>query len=116
MVVGLWHFDELVSGSAAEYRSADILLFTAGTISASVIYTWLCNNTRGSVLIACLFHSVYDVTLIWSGVIVPIPPSESWIGLAGLAAIALMVIVLAGPRLSYEVFQKRVRQREVYHE
>jgi membrane protease YdiL (CAAX protease family) len=95
---GLWH----VHPWMGQVGLVDILLFTAGTISASVIYTWLYNNTGGSVLIACLFHAVYDVTVIWVAAVVPIPPGEMWIGLGALAALALAIVVVAGPRLSYE--------------
>lgn len=99
---GLWHFHPWMG----KVHLVDILLFTAGTVSASVIYTWLYSNTRGSVLIACLFHAMYDVTVIWVAAIVPIPPGEMWIGLVALAALALVIIVLAGPRLSYKDAQE----------
>lgn len=100
---GLWHFDGLITGPATGYSLVEVLQFIAGTISASVIYTWLLNNTKGSVLIASIFHAVYDVSVIWVAAIMPIPPSDMWIGLVGLAAIALAIILLAGPRLSYHV-------------
>jgi membrane protease YdiL (CAAX protease family) len=99
-VWGLWHFNGLVRGSAARYGTLDIPLFVGGTISVSVIYTWLYNNTRGSVLIACLFHAAYDVTVVWVSAVVPLPPGATRWGLVGLGAIALGIILLAGPRLS----------------
>jgi membrane protease YdiL (CAAX protease family) len=103
---GLWHFDGLITDPATGYSLVEVLLFIAGTISASVIYTWLFNNTKGSVLIASIFHAVYDVTVIWVAAIMPVPPSDMWIGLIGLAAIALAIILLAGPRLSYPVLRR----------
>jgi membrane protease YdiL (CAAX protease family) len=104
---GMWHFDGLISNTASEYGLVEVLGFLAGTISASVIYTWLFNNTRGSVLIASIFHAAYDITVIWVAAILPIPPSDMWIGLVGLAAMALAIIVLAGPRLSYPILRRR---------
>jgi membrane protease YdiL (CAAX protease family) len=104
---GIWHFDGLVSNPATGYSLIEVLEFLAGTISASVIYTWLFNNTQGSILIASIFHAAYDVTVIWVAAIMPIPPSDLWIGLVGLAAIALSIILLAGPRLSYPVPRRR---------
>jgi membrane protease YdiL (CAAX protease family) len=103
---GMWHFDGLLSHAANEYSLVDVLGFTAGTISASVIYTWLFNNTRGSVLIASIFHAAYDITVIWVAAILPIPPNDMWIGLIGLAAIALAIILLAGPQLSYPILRR----------
>ena len=103
---GMWHFDGLISDPATDFSLVEVLGFIAGTVSASVIYTWLFNNTKGSVLIASIFHAVYDVTVIWVAAIMPIPPSDMWIGLVGLAAIALAIILLAGPGLSYPVLRR----------
>jgi membrane protease YdiL (CAAX protease family) len=104
---GLWHFNPLLPRPETGFSLADILLFTAGTVSAFVIYTWLYNNTQQSVLVASLFHAVYDATVIWVPGVVPIPPGEMWIGLLALAALALLVILLAGPQLSYGSTQRR---------
>jgi membrane protease YdiL (CAAX protease family) len=100
-VWGLWHFNGLLSGAGGGHDVLDSLLFVGGTISASVIYTWLYNNTRGSVLIACLFHAAYDVTVVWVSAVMPLPPGATRWGPVGLATIALGIILLAGPRLSY---------------
>ena len=101
LIWGMWHFDDLISDAATKYSPIEVLGFVGGTISASVIYTWLFNNTKGSVLIASIFHAAYDITVLWVAAILPIPPHDMWLGLAGLAAIALFVALLAGPRLSY---------------
>jgi membrane protease YdiL (CAAX protease family) len=99
---GGWHFNGLLGGQAEALQFLDILFFVLGTVSASVIYTWIFNNARGSVPIACLFHSVYDVTVIWVLAVLPLPPSATRVGMLGLAAVALVIILLAGPRLSYQ--------------
>jgi len=57
------------------------------------------------VLIACLFHSVYDVTVVWVLAVLPLPPSATRVGMVGLAAIALVLVLLAGQRLSYAAEQ-----------
>jgi membrane protease YdiL (CAAX protease family) len=98
---GLWHFNGLVVGAAAEYNLVDGLLFVAGTMSASIVYTWLFNNTQGSVLIACLFHAVYDVTVLWVAAVLPLPPGATRWGMVGLVGLAALVVVVAGPGLSY---------------
>jgi membrane protease YdiL (CAAX protease family) len=99
---GGWHFNGLLGGQAEALQWLDMILFVVGTVSASVIYTWLFNNTRGSVPIACLFHSVYDVTVVWVLAVLPLPPSATRAGMVGLAGIAFVIILLAGPRLSYQ--------------
>jgi membrane protease YdiL (CAAX protease family) len=99
---GGWHFNGLLGGQAEALQFLDILFFLVGTVSASVIYTWLFKNTRGSVPIACLFHSVYDVTVVWVLAVLPLPPSATRAGMVGLAAIAFVIILMAGPSLSYQ--------------
>jgi membrane protease YdiL (CAAX protease family) len=99
---GVWHFNGLLGGQAEAVSLQDALFFLLGTVSVSVIYTWLFNNTRGSVLIACLFHAVYDVTVLWVLAVLPLPPSATRMGMLGLAGIALVIVLLAGPRLSYQ--------------
>lgn len=99
---GMWHFNGLLGGQSEAPQFLDMLFFVLGTVSASVIYTWLFNNTRGSVPVACLFHSVYDVTVIWVLGVLPLPPSATRVGMLGLAGIALVIILMAGPRLSYD--------------
>ena len=70
-----------------------------------MIYTWLFNNTQGSVLVACLFHAVYDVTVMWVLGVLPLPPSATRVGMLGLAGITLVIVLLAGPRLSHAAEQ-----------
>jgi membrane protease YdiL (CAAX protease family) len=105
-VIGLlwggWHFNGLLGGQTEVLQFLDVFFFVVGTVSASVIYTWLFNNTRGSVPIACLFHSAYDVTVIWVLAVLPLPPSATRVGMVGLAGVSLVIILLAGPNLSYQ--------------
>jgi len=73
----VWHFNGFLGGQAEAVSLQDALFFLLGTVSASVIYTWLFNSTRGSVLIACLFHAVYDVTVMWVLAVLPLPTSAT---------------------------------------
>jgi membrane protease YdiL (CAAX protease family) len=111
---GVWHFNGLLGGQAEAVSLQNALFFLLGTVSASVIYTWLFNNTRGSVLIACLFHAVYDVTVVWVLAVLPLPSSANRVGMLGLAGIALVIVLVAGPRLSYQpqetIWASRPRQ------
>lgn len=67
---GLWHAPVyFIPGTAQSiYREqvgfwVGLLLFTATTIVISVIYTWVFNNTRGSVMIAALLHGANNAWL-----------------------------------------------------
>ena len=60
-----WHLPLIrVSGSYQESRSplAYIIVFTLTILPISILFTWLYNRTRGSLLLASLFHAAINVT------------------------------------------------------
>jgi membrane protease YdiL (CAAX protease family) len=67
--------------------------FLISTVSLSVLYTWMYNNTRGSVLMAYLFHAAAANT--WSQVF-SIDHADPLIGwtMAGLLILAAVVVVM----------------------
>jgi CAAX protease family protein len=65
VVWSFWHLPLVwVSGSYQESRSplAYMLVFTLTILPISILFTWLYNRTRGSLLLASLFHAVINVT------------------------------------------------------
>ena len=65
VVWSFWHLPLIwVHGSYQESRSpvAYILVFTVTILPSSVLFTWLYNRTRGSLLLASLFHAAINVT------------------------------------------------------
>jgi hypothetical protein len=58
----------------------------------AIVYTWIYNNTRGSLLLVILFHAAYNTTF----------PAEPSLLMAGLTWLGVIIIVaLFGPvRLS----------------
>mgnify|MGYP001378508515 CR=1 FL=1 len=94
---GLWHLPTLL---ADHMPARDIAFFVWGTTSASIIYTWLASHTRGSVLIACLFHAAFDVVGILTPLIIPFREDLAFgLGMLVLALTALAILALAGPTL-----------------
>ena len=99
---GLWHAPVyFIQGTAQSFlRSqsgfwAGLLLFTATTIAISVTFTWVFNNTRGSVLIAALLHGANNV---WINYFLTDPATEilgitiwSTVLWAALAVVLLLV-------------------------
>ena len=93
MVWAVWHFIPLLS---AQRSLAWIAWWSLGTVALRVIITWLYNNTGRSVFIAVLFHAMFNLT--WQ--LFPIDGSfyDPRVTSLILAAVALVVVILAGPR------------------
>jgi membrane protease YdiL (CAAX protease family) len=100
---GLWHLPVSYLFGGGSPPLVDSLLYGLGVDFASVIYTWIFRHTRGSVLIACLFHSVYDVSLIVAGQIAPVALGLDFpfrIHILVLAVTAGLIVIVTGPELS----------------
>jgi membrane protease YdiL (CAAX protease family) len=81
-----------------------IVGFFMRIIAAAIILTWIYNNTRGSVLLAMLFHGSINA---WSGVFYGIDTAHTapgfvyWTSIALFCLAALVVVIIYGPaRLS----------------
>lgn len=78
-----------LSGSAQAGRS--FLSFTISTLALTVLYTWMYNHTRGSVLLAYMLHAAANTwTLVFS--IDPANSLQSWI-MTGLLVVAAVVVL-----------------------
>jgi len=75
--------------------------FVFGTMGMAVIFTWVFNNTRGSLLLAMLLHASLDTA---------VPGAESSLIFLTLyivlVVIALLIILATRGRLSYERYQR----------
>jgi membrane protease YdiL (CAAX protease family) len=93
----LWHIPLilLVYQPLGGYTVVDFLLYGLGFGAAAVMYTWMANHTRGSVLLACVFHSTYDLTAI---LVAAIAPFSFRIHMGMLAVTALVIVALTGPK------------------
>ena len=85
-------FFTLTGSSQSDWPFASFLV---STIAMSILYTWMLNNTRGSVLLAYLFHGAANT---WSQVfsIDHANPLIGWILTGLLVLAAVIVIVLSG--------------------
>jgi membrane protease YdiL (CAAX protease family) len=94
---GLWHIPWvfLVYQPPDGTSIVDVLLYGLGFDAASVMYTWMSNHTRGSVLLACVFHATYDLTAILIG---EVAPFSFRIHMGILIVVAVIIVVLAGPK------------------
>jgi membrane protease YdiL (CAAX protease family) len=92
----LWHLPyRLSAGSALE--DIPFLLFLLNLLAQSILYTWLYNNTRGSTLLAILFHAAGNTTSTLLGAVVPAAgdPRVYAFG-AGLTWLLAILLLLRG--------------------
>lgn len=62
VIWGLWHLPVwFIAGDPHGTGGIpDFFLFLLETVSLSILYTWLYNNTNGSILIAVIFHTIFN--------------------------------------------------------
>jgi hypothetical protein len=76
-------------------------VFALHEIGLAILFTWVFNNTRGSLLMALLFHAALNT----ADVFLPIIPSAGGdtrpmlIAMGLRCVAALVVVILAGPNL-----------------
>ncbi len=95
LIWALWHLPLFYTLGSSQ---ADMSMIgsTIGTIGLSVLFTWLYNNTRGSVLLAYLLHAAINT---WSRVF-PIdhaPPLVGWFMTGVICLIAVIILFVFGP-------------------
>jgi len=93
---GLWHLPTLWPFQQ-DRDVMDLLLFIADILAVSVIYTWLYTNSHGSLLLICLFHSAYDVMVIYASATLPFLGATRGYELLVMLMIAGASIVWTGP-------------------
>jgi membrane protease YdiL (CAAX protease family) len=96
---GTWHlWPVLAPGGLAHLTPADVVQTYARLIATSVLYAWLYNSTRGSLLLVMVAHAGHNIALD----LVQLPPGgtdEVSVIIALLyLLVALVVIWATGPR------------------
>jgi uncharacterized protein len=79
----------------------DVALFVALAVSIAIVFTWVFNNTRGSVLLAILAHGSFNMGTAIAYDLFPIPAvTEGFANfVVGFAALALVIAALTRGRL-----------------
>ncbi|MCC6456111.1 MAG: CPBP family intramembrane metalloprotease [Caldilineaceae bacterium] len=83
------------------FQEMGFLAFASGTLALSIIFTWLFNNTKGSVLLCTLLHAALNT---WPLLLMPAQSAmPSFFGYVFDAAIALgFVLIFGAARLSHK--------------
>jgi membrane protease YdiL (CAAX protease family) len=106
---GLWHIPKFLGPGS----SGALGWFLVETVADAVLYTWLYNNTRGSLLLVTLFHSSANTAAVF----LPIANTVSGNNLSALTVeialsiiAAIVVTVTAGPERLSRTAPKQVQE------
>jgi membrane protease YdiL (CAAX protease family) len=86
-VWGIWHLPLFFISGMYPYNQLPIQHFILGAILVSILFTWIYNNTRGSILAVLLFHTMHNLSLYLFMVLKP--------NISGLYYIVLITITVA---------------------
>jgi membrane protease YdiL (CAAX protease family) len=111
---GLWHLPALLTVQFGPLPLANIVPFMLTAVFATFIYTWVYNNTGGSILLAILLHAASNAASQWLGTLLSEsglqPPqagaagflaTTNWINVIAYGLVALVLIVATRGRLGY---------------
>ncbi|MEO9006640.1 MAG: CPBP family intramembrane glutamic endopeptidase [Candidatus Dormibacter sp.] len=109
---GLWHLPDFFYPQAVQ-SGISFPLFLAGTLSTSILFTWVFNGTAGSLLMVSVLHSSFNAT----DVFLPLLPQvtgttlQLWLW---VAVITLVAVTLAMARRLRDAVRRvrRVEQRQ----
>jgi membrane protease YdiL (CAAX protease family) len=109
VIWSMWHLPKFFGTGSSEGRS--FFWFTVFTVSVAILYTWLYNNTRGSLLLVTLFHASGNTF----GVFLPAKFAVTGGVLPNLEIVfvvtaAIVVTVLAGPERLSRTEAKQVQE------
>jgi membrane protease YdiL (CAAX protease family) len=94
---GLWHLPMFLIPGTAQY-GLPVIGYVLATIGYTFIYTCIYNGTKGSILLAILYHAASNLILIYGNAISPKIISNLYLTLPALAILIVIVILVSGPK------------------
>lgn len=119
---GLWHAPVyFIAGTAQSILRSQVgfwvglLLFTLTTMAISVVFTWVFNNTRGSVLIAAFLHGANNA---WINYFLADPAMEVlgitvWSTVLWTVLAIALVLILGPANLSRSVKKQTIMEKTI---
>lgn len=100
VIWGLWRLPDRLSSEG--FSCIHFVLFMIGIVAASILFTWLYNNTKGSLCIAIMFHAAINTALFC----MPVDRIDLYsLTVALMWVVAIAVVRAFGPeRLAREPF------------
>jgi uncharacterized protein len=87
----------------------DVLWYFLAGVFATFIFTWLFNNTKGSVLLIILMHTSFDAFFVERLLLAPIAASNLTL-MNGLGVLALLLVVFTRGRLGYDRYLREAEE------
>jgi uncharacterized protein len=105
----LWHLPLFLT-PWNELTTFNVVVFVLATTCFAIMYTWVFNNTKGSVLMAILIHASFNASV--TGILAPLFPAPilSDYGLlpllGGFGVFAVVLVALTRGRLGYQNYRQ----------
>jgi membrane protease YdiL (CAAX protease family) len=105
-----WHLPTILADPAAR----PIVPFFLGFPSLAILFTWVFIHTKGSLLVAVLFHAWYDIVLLFPAEMLAAADTERmfWALAAVQGLVAVAVSVLGGLRRPGQVEAELIELRD----
>jgi len=85
-----WHLPNVLFGG---WTGLSYTLWLVGTLAVAFVYTWVFNNTAGSILLAALLHAAINMS---SGLVLDLVPGvEDAFGVQMYGAVAIACVIVA---------------------
>lgn len=109
VIWSVWHLPKFFGTGLSGERS--FVWFTIAHLALAVLYTWLYNNTRGSLLLVTLFHATANTAGIFLPVSFAVPGGIEQNILVVLYVIAAFVVtIIAGAKNLSRTEEKQVQE------
>jgi membrane protease YdiL (CAAX protease family) len=91
-----WHVpNQFIPG--LEFYGYGFGAFVLYVVPMTVLFTWLANQTRGSVLLAWLFHGAINTLIVVNSVVDIV--QRWWLNAAVYGVVAVLLVLVIGPQL-----------------
>ena len=112
VIWGVWHLPKFLT----HWNTISFAWFMVHTVAASVLYTWLYNGTKGSLLLVTLFHASSNT----AGVFMPMANTMSSGNMGAYmifvlleAAAAILIVIATGPERLSRIEPMQVQQESL---
>lgn len=103
---GVWHLPNFLMTNgptaAGPFNPVNFIANIVVVLFVTIIFTWVFNTGRQSILIAVLVHASFNATGAWLGGMVEMPQAVGWAIYGLYALVAVVLVVATRGRLGYK--------------